>query len=49
VGDADSVASRAPGLGGSVVAPPFDAGGMRQAVLSDPDGAVFSVTTAPRH
>jgi predicted enzyme related to lactoylglutathione lyase len=47
VADADALARRAPELGGSVVAPPFDAGPMRQAVLADPAGAAFSVTTAP--
>jgi uncharacterized protein len=48
VDDADAVADEAAGLGGSVVVPPSDAAGMRQAVLADPDGAAFSVTTAPR-
>ncbi len=47
VGDADAVAARAPELGGSVVAAPFDSVPKRQAVLADPDGAVFSVSTAP--
>jgi predicted enzyme related to lactoylglutathione lyase len=47
VHDADALAARAPELGGRVLAPPFDAGGMRQTVLADPFGAVFSVTTAP--
>jgi uncharacterized protein len=47
VGDADSLAARAPELGGGVVVAPFDAGPMRQAVLADPAGAAFSVTTAP--
>jgi len=47
VGDADAVADRAAKLGGTVVSPPSDAFGMRQAVLADPDGAAFSVTTAP--
>ncbi len=47
VDDADSVAEKATQLGGRAVAEPFDAGGMRQAVLADPAGAVFSVTTAP--
>jgi uncharacterized protein len=47
VDDADSVADKAAALGGSVVVPPSDAAGMRQAVLADPDGAAFSVTTAP--
>jgi uncharacterized protein len=47
VHDADEVAGKASGLGGRVLAPPSDNGGMRQAVVADPDGAVFSVTTAP--
>jgi hypothetical protein len=47
VTDADAAAAKAAELGGSVVAPPFDAGGMRQAVIADPHGAAFSVTTAP--
>ena len=47
VGDADAVAARAPQLGGGVVVPPFDSIPTRQAVIADPDGAVFSVTTAP--
>jgi predicted enzyme related to lactoylglutathione lyase len=48
VRDADSLAAGVARLGGSVAAPPFDAGPMRQAVLADPFGAAFSVTTAPR-
>jgi len=48
VNDADQVAEQAPRLGGQVIAAPFDAGAMRQAVLADPDGAAFSVTTAPQ-
>jgi predicted enzyme related to lactoylglutathione lyase len=47
VTDADDVAARAPQLGGRVLAEPFDGFGMRQAVLADPAGAAFSVTTAP--
>jgi uncharacterized protein len=47
VDDADAVAEATAQLGGSVLAPPSDAGGMRQAVLADPHGAAFSVTTAP--
>jgi predicted enzyme related to lactoylglutathione lyase len=47
VDDADALAARAGELGGGVVAAPFDAGPMRQAVLADPAGAAFSVTTAP--
>ena len=47
VADADALAGRTRALGGSVLAPPSDAAGMRQAVLADPAGATFSVTTAP--
>jgi predicted enzyme related to lactoylglutathione lyase len=47
VADADALAARAPGLGGSVVVPPFDSIPTRQAVVADPFGAAFSVTTAP--
>jgi predicted enzyme related to lactoylglutathione lyase len=47
VHDADALAAQAPELGGSVLAAPSDAMPMRQAVLADPAGAVFSVTTAP--
>jgi uncharacterized protein len=44
VDDADATAARAAELGGAVVVPPYDAGPVREAVLSDPDGAVFSVS-----
>ncbi|MBV9604737.1 MAG: VOC family protein [Solirubrobacterales bacterium] len=47
VTDADAAAARAPELGGSVVVEPFDSIPARQAVLADPFGAVFSITTAP--
>jgi uncharacterized protein len=47
VADADALAARAAELGGSVVVPPFDSIPTRQAVLADPFGAAFSVTTAP--
>lgn len=47
VHDADALASRVAELGGSVLAPPSDAGPLRQAALADPFGAPFSVTTAP--
>jgi uncharacterized protein len=47
VTDADELATRAPELGGSVVVPPFDSIPKRQAVLADPFGAAFSVSTAP--
>lgn len=49
VSDADALAARASELGGGVVVAPYDAGPMRQAVLADPAGAAFSVTTAPSH
>jgi uncharacterized protein len=50
VADADAVAARAPEIGGGVVVEPFDSIPTRQAVIADPFGAVFSVTTAPgRH
>jgi uncharacterized protein len=47
VEDADAIAAAAPGLGGRVVAGPFDSGISRDAVIADPAGAVFSVTTVP--
>ncbi len=43
VDDADPTAERAGELGGDVIVPPFDAPWVRLAVLSDPQGAVFSV------
>jgi predicted enzyme related to lactoylglutathione lyase len=43
VDDADATAERARKLGGEVIVPPFDAPWVRLAVLSDPQGAVFSV------
>ena len=47
--DADATAAKAAELGGSVVAPPFDTPAGRMAVLSDPQGAVFSIIkTAPQ-
>jgi uncharacterized protein len=49
VSDADALAGRVVELGGNVVVPPFDSIPTRQAVLADPFGAVFSVTTAPVH
>ncbi len=44
VADADTVAGRAAELGGRVLEPPFDAPFVRSAVLSDPQGAVFTVS-----
>lgn len=47
VHDADETAARAAELGGKVVVPPFDGPVTRDAVLADPQGGVFWVTTAP--
>jgi predicted enzyme related to lactoylglutathione lyase len=47
VDDADATAARAPELGGTVLAGPFDSAISRDAVIADPCGAVFSVSTAP--
>jgi uncharacterized protein len=44
VGDVDATARTAADLGGSVVVPPYDLPGFRQAVLTDPEGAAFSTT-----
>jgi predicted enzyme related to lactoylglutathione lyase len=46
VNDADALAARVSELGGSVVVAPFDSIPTRQAVVADPFGAAFSVTTA---
>jgi predicted enzyme related to lactoylglutathione lyase len=45
IADADGAAQRAPGLGGTVVAGPYDAPPFREAVLADPGGATFSIST----
>lgn len=44
IADAEQAAAAAPGLGGSVIAPPHDAPPFRRAVLAAPDGATFSVS-----
>ena len=44
VADADAIAERAAGLGGSLIAPPFDTPGFRNAVIADPQGATFSIS-----
>jgi predicted enzyme related to lactoylglutathione lyase len=44
VDDADAVAERAERLGGTVLAPPFNAPWVRMTVLSDPQGAVFTAS-----
>jgi uncharacterized protein len=45
IDDADAAAATAQELGGAVLAPAHDTAGFRQAVLADPHGAVFSVST----
>jgi predicted enzyme related to lactoylglutathione lyase len=47
VRDAEATAERAADLGGAVVVAPFDTPVSKQAVLADPAGAAFSVSTAP--
>lgn len=44
IADADGAAAAAPGLGGTVVAPPHDAPPFRRTVLAAPDGATFTVS-----
>ena len=44
VGDTDAVAERTRQLGGTVTVPPFDVPYARVAVLTDPQGAVFTVS-----
>ena len=44
VADADAVAEKAAAMGGQVVAGPVDTPGFRTAVLTDPQGASFSVS-----
>jgi predicted enzyme related to lactoylglutathione lyase len=44
VDDADATADRAADLGGTVVAPPFDAPYVRVTVIQDPQGAVFAAS-----
>jgi hypothetical protein len=41
VDDADAIAGKAIGLGGKLLAPPFDAPWVRMTVVSDPQGATF--------
>jgi uncharacterized protein len=44
VDDADAIADSAARLGGTVLAPPFDAPWVRMTVVSDPQGAVFTAS-----
>jgi predicted enzyme related to lactoylglutathione lyase len=41
VDDADAIAAKADELGGTVMAPPFDAPWVRMTIISDPQGATF--------
>jgi uncharacterized protein len=45
VADTDAVTTRVVDLGGSVLTPPFRAAPVRAALVSDPQGAVFSIST----
>ena len=47
VPDADTAAAAAERLGGTVLAGPFDTPISRDAVIADPAGAVFTVSTVP--
>jgi uncharacterized protein len=44
VADTDAIADKAAELGGKVVVPPQDTPVSRDAILADPQGAVFSVS-----
>ena len=44
IADANGAAAAAPGLGGSVIAEPFDEAMFRRAVLAAPDGATFAIS-----
>ena len=48
IADADAAAATAEQSGGRVLEPPADAGPFRRAVLSDPEGAAFSVSQLVR-
>ncbi|HUD35273.1 MAG TPA: VOC family protein [Streptosporangiaceae bacterium] len=47
VSDTDATVSQATKLGGSVIAPPWDTPYGRMAILSDDQGAVFAIMSAP--
>ena len=44
IADADAAVTATPGLGGRVIAEPFEEANFRRAVLAAPDGAAFSVS-----
>ncbi|HEX8976712.1 MAG TPA: VOC family protein [Solirubrobacteraceae bacterium] len=48
IADAAAAADAAPGLGGTVLAAPTEAGGFRRTVLADPRGAPFSASQLMR-
>ena len=45
VEDADATAALAARLGGTSLGPPIEAHGLRNAVIADPQGAVFSISS----
>ena len=47
VTDADAATTRATDLGASVLAPPFDTPVGRSALVADPQGVTFSLSTVP--
>jgi uncharacterized protein len=44
ISNAEAAAAAEAGLGGAVIAPPFEAAGFRRTVLADPGGAAFSAS-----
>jgi predicted enzyme related to lactoylglutathione lyase len=44
VDDADAIAEKATGLGGTVIVPPFDVPWVRMTVIADPQGATFTAS-----
>jgi predicted enzyme related to lactoylglutathione lyase len=44
IDDADAAAARAANLGGTLIVAPYDTPGFRNAVIADPQGAVFSIS-----
>jgi uncharacterized protein len=44
IADTEAAAAAAPGLGGTVVAQPFDEASFRRAFIAAPDGATFSIS-----
>ena len=44
VADTDATVEQAAALGGQIIAPAFDTPGFRNAVVADPQGAVFSIS-----